>query len=136
MNPIVDPDKQNEQSLEHILTLRQRMEEVVTSSSEISEILEQKLKIYLTASKTNMPSVAMIEPILNSYNQLLKTKMDSVDKIIKSHEKEMELRKKYITDEAETDMLKLSHSALLSMVEKTIRGKSEKPAEQILEAKI
>ena len=99
---MVDKVKELETILEDLAKRKEKYESISSQATKVIDELESKI-MYAVRGSQNLPRTADISIIIQTFSQLLKTKLDAEDSITRSLEKRYDLVNKFENPDNTTD---------------------------------
>ena len=114
---MVDKIKELEGILEDLSKRKQKYEEISSQAGKVVDELEGKI-MHAVRGSQNLPRTADISVIIQTFSQLLKTKLDAEDSITRALEKRYDLVNKFQNPNDTTDPNAISASAVDELIKR------------------
>lgn len=112
---MVDKVKELEGILDDLSKRKQKYEEISSQAGKVVDELEGKI-MHAVRGSQNLPRTADISIIIQTFSQLLKTKLDAEDSITRALEKRYDLVNKFQNPNDTTDPNAISASAVDELI--------------------
>ena len=114
---MVDKTKELESILDDLSKRKTKYEGISDQATKVIDELESKI-MYAVRNSQNLPRTADISIIIQTFSQLLKTKLDAEDSITRALEKRYDLVNKYENPNDTTDPNSITASAVDELIKR------------------
>ena len=126
---MVNKIEELESILKDLSKRKEKYEGISNQATKVIDELESKI-MYAVRNSQNLPRTADISVIIQTFSQLLKTKLDAEDSITRALEKRYDLVNKYQNSNDNTDPNAISASAVDELIKLYNNRKNSSDSEE------